>query len=692
MSFPHFRSTSSQLHPDRDENVPMRDRDSAESLLHSAVELLKISREAPKPRRLNSSRALQVLSLVLHSLLVGIHLALLAIWARGLEHRITFSLDNQKTVNFRITAIANTVGTIYAAALVFVTQRLWTRRSLRADQTLTATHDSAAAWTGIGSALSQLWSQRTTSGSVIGVLSVFLYLANILVLHITTPALFSFETFNSTRTVGVATRSLPSLDSFSRVNWSDLNDAFTAILKLVLSDYVTGSLYFLPSILGSNTRLGLKDGTLYDVWGNVTVDATGFDITCGYLTDVNITHEQSTKYWSEYWSMVSGGLYYYRLNPTRKFCSLGSPYGSIYFYSPVPDFYSTAPIMDSYNYLPEVTLNPPMNTFSDPVSSIQIFRCSQSLVNQKAVVDAQARQILSVEPSIHKTTSTWSPHIGQNSTNAIDNMFMQAWPRLYTAPPSTFNIDPAGNHSRTLLSVADLYLNQKLTLQQAGETVQRTVKLLDLENTLSSIIASMYWTLGNVPPQAILANADDVPSKSVPAIQIWILPLSFGETLRSPKYLRKGGWIHKPETDNPIDGTGVLQAIWLYRNHPELETQLVQVDNPTETNLRKAGMVRTRLVGAGRRRRETCESALSPPQIFTMLSSLPSQPRSDSDQSSSMRDSDSAESLIHSAVELFKMSRKAPKLKRFDSSRTLHFLSLVLHSLLVGIHLAFLAI
>jgi hypothetical protein len=37
---------------------------------------------------------------------------------------------------------------------------------------------------------------------------------------------------------------------------------------------------------------------------------------------------------------------------------------------------------------------------------------------------------------------------------------------------------------------------------------------------------------------------------------------------------------HKPETDNPIDGTGVLQAIWLYRKHLELETQLDQVDNP----------------------------------------------------------------------------------------------------------------
>ncbi|KAJ7325390.1 hypothetical protein DFH08DRAFT_1085129 [Mycena albidolilacea] len=404
MSLPHFRSTSSQLHPDSDENVPMRDRDSAESLLHSAVELLKMSREAPKPRRFNSSRALQVLSLVLHLLLVGIHLALLAIWARGLEHRITFSQDNQKSVNFRITAIANTFGAIYAAALVFVTQRLWTRQSLRADQTLTATHDSAAAWTGIGSALSQLWTQRTTSGSDIGVLSVFLYLANILVLHITTPALFSFETFNSTRPFPVATRSLPSLNSFSQVNWSDPDNISTATLNLMQSDYVKGSLYFLPSILGSNTSLGLKDGTLYDVVdinsgvGNVTVDATGFNITCGYLTVINITHSQSTKDRLEYWSMDFREPYPHWLFPTQRgiICPLLSIASPIVNFNYV-DFYSTTPIMDSNNYLSEVKLNPPMNTFADPVSSVQFFWCSQSLVNQKAVVDAQTRQILAVE-------------------------------------------------------------------------------------------------------------------------------------------------------------------------------------------------------------------------------------------------------------------------------------------------------
>jgi hypothetical protein len=57
----------------------------------------------------------------------------------------------------------------------------------------------------------------------------------------------------------------------------------------------------------------------------------------------------------------------------------------------------------------------------------------------------------------------------------------------------------------------------------------------------------------------------------------------------------------KDNQDIPIDGTGMLHAIWLYRNHPKLETLLEQVDHPTDDNLRAAGMVRTRLVGGGLR-------------------------------------------------------------------------------------------
>lgn len=99
---------------------------------------------------------------------------------------------------------------IYSALLVFVSQTLSMRRSVKVNQTLTATHDTAAAWTGIGSAISCLWNQRIVPASMGGVLSVFLYLSSILALHITTPALFSVETFNATRPDRVGTQGLPA--------------------------------------------------------------------------------------------------------------------------------------------------------------------------------------------------------------------------------------------------------------------------------------------------------------------------------------------------------------------------------------------------------------------------------------------------------------------------------------------------
>jgi hypothetical protein len=56
--------------------------------------------------------------------------------------------------------------------------------------------------------------------------------------------------------------------------------------------YAAGSLYFLPSILDSATSLGLHEGTLYDVLtldavpGNAIVNASGFNVTYGYVVDV----------------------------------------------------------------------------------------------------------------------------------------------------------------------------------------------------------------------------------------------------------------------------------------------------------------------------------------------------------------------------------------------------------------------
>jgi hypothetical protein len=86
------------------------------------------------------------------------------------------------------------------------------RRNIRLDQTLTATHDHAAAWGGIGAAISHLWHQKTVPASITGVISVFFYLGNIMAIHITIPAMFSLATFTLHSPLPVGTQSLPDFN------------------------------------------------------------------------------------------------------------------------------------------------------------------------------------------------------------------------------------------------------------------------------------------------------------------------------------------------------------------------------------------------------------------------------------------------------------------------------------------------
>ncbi|KAJ7112153.1 hypothetical protein C8R44DRAFT_250750 [Mycena epipterygia] len=87
--------------------------DSNDILLNSATSLLQRSYEAPKRSRLDSSKFLCWASLVLHPTLVALHLGLVGIWAKGLEHRVTFSLDNQATVSFAVTAVTTTFTAVH---------------------------------------------------------------------------------------------------------------------------------------------------------------------------------------------------------------------------------------------------------------------------------------------------------------------------------------------------------------------------------------------------------------------------------------------------------------------------------------------------------------------------------------------------------------------------------------------------
>ncbi|KAJ7698475.1 hypothetical protein B0H16DRAFT_1749695 [Mycena metata] len=596
--------------------------DAQQKLKESTMTLLRVSREEHKTPGLNSYH-LRLLSLTMHFTLVIIHITLIVIWAGGLEHRVIFSLKNQKIVSFAVTAIATTVGTIYFALLVFLTQRLSIRRSLRMNQTLTATHDNAAAWAGIGSAISHLWHQKAVPASTFGVLCVFLYLGNILILHVTTPALFALEAFNSFHSGLVETQGLPTFND-TRFN---LSSPLTGELQGFwdrVNEYATPSLYFLPSVVGSTTNLGLYNGTLYDVLndndgvGNVTVDATGFNITCGSLADVSLGF------------LAEGPASVWWASTATNTANIESSLPRVIVMSNVADdsgasvfLYSTIPIVDSSNTRgPSITLDPPMNT---SVSTIQYFRCSQTVVRQSAVVDAKSRQLLAVQPEITKNQSTWAPYAAPAETTG--NFLIDSWGMEYSfMPPSDFRLDPYS--SSDLVSVADLFLIQALNLQPGTENARTNVTLHELENALSVLAASMFWTLGHIGPTHGAIDYPSVPEadasysiaqvskplfllqgnatvitvatqarlnacSSVVAIAAG-LAASLGLMLLSlPSSISRRDTSDDQEIS--IEGTGILHAIWLYRNHPELEPRLEQVEYPTDENLRSAGMIRRRI-------------------------------------------------------------------------------------------------
>ncbi|KAJ7156281.1 hypothetical protein C8R46DRAFT_1294945 [Mycena filopes] len=314
-----------------------------------------------------STGVFRLVSLVLHALLIAIHLGLLIVWSKNLEHRVVFSIERQRTVSFILTAVTTTVGTTYLAVLVFVTQTLFTRRNLQMKQTVTAIHDSAAAWAGIGSAILHLWRQVAVHGSMFGVLSALLYLGNILALHISTPALFSVVVFNATHDMSVGIEyHMPQGNATGYP--STLQDEGSLFFRDDLTTYMTGSLAYLPLVLGNTTSPGLLEGTLYDVLdsnagiGNVEVNATGFNVTCHYPSFLNSSYPKPN--WYQLYldpKEPQERVYYFAECQAGMIRPVYTTTGHPEIGYPNLLLYSTIPIVDSSNNHPLVlNLDPPM--------------------------------------------------------------------------------------------------------------------------------------------------------------------------------------------------------------------------------------------------------------------------------------------------------------------------------------------
>ncbi|KAJ6488817.1 hypothetical protein C8R45DRAFT_929524 [Mycena sanguinolenta] len=262
-------------------------------------------------------------------------------------------------------------------------------------------------------------------------------------------------------------------------------------------------------------------------------------------------------------------------------------------------------------------------TYSIPTRSLPHFNVAPDADNQVcqvAILDSQTQQIYAVTPDITKTTSQWSPYLdgpqveleGVPFPNVTDtNMLMNMWQEWYlNIPASTFELDYSSPSSHTL-SLAEIYFIQKLNLPAAAGHYTRNVTLHDFENIISTVIASVFWTceysstldLALLSTCLRIANMTEIYAET--QLELSIIAVSAGLVVSLVLMvvafpLLRGGF----DGDLPINGTGILQSIWLYRNHPDLQRLLEQVEHPTDEDLRAAGMVQTRLVGDSEGMRE----------------------------------------------------------------------------------------
>ncbi|KAJ6514660.1 hypothetical protein DFH09DRAFT_1431637 [Mycena vulgaris] len=581
----------------------------------------RVAHETKVPKRsiLQSVQILRPISLLLHFGLIGMHSFLVFMWVQGPKYRIGFSLGNQGILSILVATTSTAFTTIYSALLVFITQTLSMRRDLQTHQPLTAVHDNAAAWLGLGSAFLCLWRQMPVPASISGVRSAFFFLGNIALLQIAMPNIFVVQTIGVNRSVVVETQGLPS-HPISYRDELDSSDPWIAFAR--------GSLYSLPSILWNATTFGLHEGSLYDVpgptntaIGNITINATGFNMTCHSLPEAHVI---STEWLYgarvpilalDAAKQVTGVIPSTAPNIISTFNPIDSPlwHTSLFVYSTIPIIDSSGTSVLLFN------LTPP----------VQPFCCTQSLVPQIAVIDATSRKVLEVQPTIHKRSSSWSPvpsfETGSTGTSGR-NAFLDTWALWYSAMPKSDLPRQTWRLSQYVdkVSVADLHLIKEFNLATADDSKRPSnITLHDFENVLSRIVAGMFWTLGHVPPfhGPVVEGADQVvlnPPLNPPTLlkgnvtinamimearfdmNILAILVGLATSIALAGLSLRYSLFHKiPQNgeDIAIDGTGILHTIWLYRNHSELPALLEQIELPTETNLRRAGMVEMRLSG-----------------------------------------------------------------------------------------------
>ncbi|KAF7333392.1 hypothetical protein MVEN_02354900 [Mycena venus] len=288
---------------------------------------------------------------------------------------------------------------------------------------------------------------------------------------------------------------------------------------------------------------------------------------------------------------------------------------------------------------------------SDPLQHYSnhntVLQCSLSLAEQTAIVDAWSKKAITLDPDLNKSNSTWQT-VSAGENHSTGNPLIDPWGSWYSfaMPASELPRDPIGNHYE-YVSVADLnsiyFRRIRVTFRAlwhfttwkmrcpsllppcfgpvSAASANCGIQLMSHSEKAWSAVglfAHGYLeshdhfaeTRLNVGSFCLSSHVFELTNQRLNIIAVSIaLSASIVLTVLSPEHL-SGTQNQEEEQNLQIDRTGLLHAIWLYSDHPGLEALLKQVENPTDVNLRDAGMVQIRLVGprVGKERQELSNS------------------------------------------------------------------------------------
>ncbi|KAG1767899.1 hypothetical protein EV702DRAFT_979800 [Suillus placidus] len=540
---------------------------------------------------------------VLHGMLVMIHIVLVISYIFRWEHRVTLPFTPMNTDFWPVVLSASLQAfyTLYTAVLVFLTQRLAISRALIRRLKLTAIHDISGAWAGLGSALSSVWKQTGIPASLWATTAVTTYLVCISVLHVTSSTLLQFQTFNSSMTTRVSTT----------LGWVDASNS-SAVGWTV--PYWVAITAFLPAIsqFPGLVSTGLSSNTVYDtlktssVVGHATVNATTIASSCGLLP--NVTYSQNNNMASTSTPVFVPRCLVLALKligrcPTlvhqslRACCLVNGIYlvGDRAFSTKGGCGTDDLGIFVCVWLVWNEAIITNLSAVANQSIEVYFMQCSLSTNNTAVVIDTQTNTLQNPMPvpqpstqwqEMHQWTSTVLAASGGSGYQFTDTYG-------YTSEPSIVD--------EYIMSLVGLNLTaQYLRWAPGGPPVSNfTLRRDKLEAAIAQTVAQLTWMAGRMGSNGGIQPGEGMAlvDEEVIALRlnITLLPLMFATSasvIMLGLALHTTGAFHAShDSQAPISNAGALQLLWLGRHSASVHEALQDVEDPTEDNLRRAGMI-----------------------------------------------------------------------------------------------------